>query len=82
MKMMIATTTLREKPESLEHETPLETNTNPTENTQQNPLQTRKTSNSKIPAEQVQNPSVKLKQNLSEVFSSEQTQAENGLLRK
>ena len=44
MKKMITTTTLREKPESLEHETSLEANTNPTENTQQNPLANPKVS--------------------------------------
>ena len=58
--------------ESVQGETSEEPNTTPTDNTPQNPLQIPKTSFSKIFTRQIKNPSVKLQQCFSEVFSSEQ----------
>ena len=67
--------------ESLRGETPVEPNTNPTENTLQISLQIPESSFSEIHSGQIQNISVELQQQFSKVFSLEQTEAENESLR-
>ena len=59
----------------------METKINTTENAQQNPLQTPKSSYFELITEQVQNPSLKLQQQFPKNFSLGQTQAENEHLR-
>ena len=67
--------------ESLQGETSVELNTNRTDNTQKNVLQIPESSYSEIFTGEVQNPPLELQQQFSEVFSWEQTQAENWRLR-
>ena len=65
---------------SLQGEASVEPTINPTDNTQQNHLKIPESSYSEIFNGQVQNPSAELQQQVSEGFSSEQTQAKNELL--
>ena len=59
----------------------MEPNTNRSENTQQNPLQSREPPYFHIFVGQIQNPSGEMQQQFSEVFSSHKTHAENERLR-
>ena len=61
-KMEIETTKLRQNVQSPQDRTSVEPNTNPTENTQLNPILIEKPSHSEISTEQKQNPSVELQQ--------------------
>ena len=63
--------------ESPQCETFVETNTNPTETKQQNPLQIPVSSISAIITERVQNPSIELEKQIPEVLSLANTQAEH-----
>ena len=64
------------KTEITQDQTPVEANTNPTENTQQNWLQSQDSSYIELITSHAQNPSLKLQQELLEVLSLEQYQAE------
>ena len=66
-KMVIETTKLRKNVQSPQDRTSVEPNTNPTENTQLNPILIEKPSHSQISTEQEQNPCVELQQQFSEV---------------
>ena len=67
--------------DSIQGETSVEPNTDPTDNTRQNPPQIPDTSYSEINTAQRPNPSAELQQNFSELFSSELHQSENEGLR-
>ena len=67
--------------ESLQSKIRAEPNTNPTDSTQQKPLQIRKSSCSEKFTGGRSNPAVELQQQFSELFSSEQTQTANERLR-
>ena len=66
--------------ESLQGETSVELNTNRTDSTQKDVLQTPESSYSEMFSGEVQNLPVELQQEFSEVFSWEQTQAKIGRL--
>ena len=66
---------------SSQDQTFVEPNTKPTENQQRTSLQIPQTSHSEVFTEQMQHPSVEPQQQFSEVFSSEQAQAETERLR-
>ena len=63
--------------EPLQAETSVEPNTNPTESTQNNPLQVAEPSYSKILTGKVENPLVELRQKFVEIFPLEQTQVDS-----
>ena len=67
--------------ESIQDQTPLEKNTNPTENTQHNTQQIQSPSHSDIFIEQIQNAPLESQIELSEVFSLKQAYAENESLK-
>ena len=67
---------------STQDETSVEPNTNPTENTQQNPLQNPESSYFEILTVEKRNLIMKLQEQPTEAFSSEQTQAANQLMWK
>ena len=67
MKLVIETTKMRKNVQPPQDRTPVEPNTNPTENTQLNTILIEKLSHTEIFTEQKQNPSVELHQKFSEV---------------
>ena len=59
-----------------QNQTYVEPNTNPTKNTQQNPLQNPESSCPEIITEQIENPSLEIQEQFSDVFSLQKIQAE------